>query len=122
LLAPWRDQLAFTGITCTGSVARSLGVALATAGRLDEADEAFVQAAAVHERIDAPIELARTQLDWARMLANRRRPGDLDRAPPLLDAALTTAGTLGLATIERRAQTLLVDLGPGIHPRHVPPG
>ncbi len=76
LLAPWRDQFAFTGITCDGSVARPLGVALATAGRFDEADEAFVQAVAIHERIDAPIELARTQVNWARMLASRGQPGD----------------------------------------------
>jgi DNA-binding SARP family transcriptional activator/tetratricopeptide (TPR) repeat protein len=106
LLAPWRDQLAFTGITCTGSVARPLGLARATAGRLDEADEAFAQAAAVHEHIDAPIELARTQVDWARMLASRAQPGDLDQARQLLDRALTTATSLGLATIQRQAQTL----------------
>jgi tetratricopeptide (TPR) repeat protein len=106
LLAPWGDQLAFSGITCTGSVARSLGVALATGDRFDEADEAFAQAVAVHERIEAPIELARTQVDWARMLAGRARPGDYDRARALLDSALTTASNLGLATIRRHAKAL----------------
>jgi tetratricopeptide (TPR) repeat protein len=55
LLEPWRGQLAYNGITCQGSVFRPLGVVLATAGRLDEADEALAQAAAVHERIDAPL-------------------------------------------------------------------
>ena len=106
LLAPWRDQLAFTGITCDGSVARPLGLALATAGRLDEADEAFAQAAAVHERIDAPIELARTRVNWAQMLTSRGQPGDLDRTRELLDTALSTATNLGLATIQRHARTL----------------
>jgi DNA-binding SARP family transcriptional activator/tetratricopeptide (TPR) repeat protein len=110
LLEPWRDQLAFTGLTCTGSVARSLGCALATAGRFDEADEAFAQAVAVHERIEAPTELARTRVDWARMLASRAQPGDADRARTLLDPALSTASNLGLATIERQAQTLLDNL------------
>jgi DNA-binding SARP family transcriptional activator/tetratricopeptide (TPR) repeat protein len=110
LLAPWRDQFAYTGITCEGSVARPLGLALATAGRLDEADEAFAQAAAVHERIDAPIELARTQVDWARMLASRGAPDDADRARALLRPTLTTASNLGLATIQRQAQTLLSTL------------
>jgi tetratricopeptide (TPR) repeat protein len=110
LLAPWRDQLAFNGNTCEGSVARPLGVALATAARLDEADEAFAQAVAVHERIDAPIELARTQVDWARMLSTRAQPGDADRARTLLDPALSTARNLGLATIKRQAQTLLSKL------------
>ena len=85
LLAPWRDQLAFSGMTCEGSVARPLGLALATAGRFDEADEAFAQAAAVHERIDAPIELARTRVNWARMLSSRGQSGDPERARELLD-------------------------------------
>ena len=110
LLAPWRDQLDYTLISCAGSVARPLGLALATAGRLDEADEAFAQAAAVHELIEAPIALARTQVDWARMLATRAQPGDADRARTLLDPALSTASNLGLATIKRQAQTLLSKL------------
>ena len=110
LLAPWRDQFAFTGLTCNGSIARSLGLALATAGRLDEADEAFAQAAAVHEHVGAPIELARTQVNWARMLASRGRPGDPDRARALLDDALSTAIRLGLATIQAQAQTLRAEL------------
>jgi tetratricopeptide (TPR) repeat protein len=107
LLAPWRDQLVYNHVSCGGSVARPLGLALATAGRFDEADEAFAQATAVHERIDAPIELARTQVDWARMLASRAQPGDADRARALLHPALATASNLGLATIQRQAQTLL---------------
>jgi tetratricopeptide (TPR) repeat protein len=109
-LAPWRHQLAYTAMTCTGSVARPLGLALATAGRLDEADEAFGEAAAVHERIKAPIELARTQVNWARMLASRCQPGDLDRASALLHRASTTASELGLATIQRQTQSLLTSL------------
>jgi hypothetical protein len=92
-------------------VARPLGLALATAGRLDEANEAFAQAAAVHERIDAPIELARTQVDWARMLSDRGRAGDPERSRELLDKGLTTATRLELATIKRHAQTVLATLG-----------
>jgi DNA-binding SARP family transcriptional activator/tetratricopeptide (TPR) repeat protein len=110
LLAPWRDQLDYNLVTCGGSVARPLGLALATAGRLDEADEAFAQAAAVHERIHAPIALARTQVDWARVLAGRAQPGDADQARALLDPALSTATNLGLATIQRQAQSLLSEL------------
>jgi hypothetical protein len=110
LLAPWRHQLAFTTVTCTGSVARPLGLALATAGRLDEADEAFMEAAAVHQRIKAPIELARTRVNWARMLVGRGQPGDLHRAHELLRLASTTANELGLVTIQRQAQSLLAIL------------
>ena len=107
LLAPWRDQLAYNGVTCEGSVARLLGLALATAGRSDEAHEAFAQAVAIHERIDAPIELARTQVNWARVLASRSQPGDPARARALLNSALTTASDLGLATVQRHARRLL---------------
>jgi hypothetical protein len=110
LLAPWRHQLAYTLVTCTGSVARPLGLALATAGRLDEADQAFTEAAAVNERIKAPIELARTQLNWAHMLAHRDQPGDAYRARDLLDLVSTTANNLGLATIQRQTQRLIADL------------
>jgi hypothetical protein len=74
---------------------------------LDEANTAFAQAAAVNECIHAPIELARTQIDCARMLASGPQPGDSARARALLHPALTTASDLGLATIERQAQTLL---------------
>jgi tetratricopeptide (TPR) repeat protein len=108
LLAPWRDQLACTGVTCEGSVARPLGLALATVGRVDEADDAFAQAVAVHERMDAPIELARTQVNWARMLAGRDQPGDAYRAHELLQRARSTASRLGLVTIQRQAEALLL--------------
>jgi hypothetical protein len=74
---------------------------------VDEADTAFAQAAAVNERIHSPIELARTHIDCARMLASRAQPGDSDRARALLHPALTTASDLGLVTIELQAQTLL---------------
>ena len=112
LVAPWRDQLAYSGMTCEGSVARPLGLVLATAGRFDEADEAFAQAAAVHERIDAPIDLARTRVNWAQMLTSRGQSGDLDRTRELLDNALATATALGLATIQRHARTLRAKIAP----------
>jgi tetratricopeptide (TPR) repeat protein len=110
LLSPWRDRLVSTGITCNGSAARPLGLVLATAGRLDEADDAFAQAAAVHERIDAPIELARTRLNWAEVLVVRDRRGDRDRALELLESAARTAEALGLGTVRHLARALLVEL------------
>jgi hypothetical protein len=51
--------------------------------------------------------LARTRLEWARMLLARRRPEDADRARDLLDPALATARELGLGNVERRAVELL---------------
>jgi hypothetical protein len=62
-----------------------------------------------HERLAAPAWLARTRLEWARMLLTRRRPGDTDRARELLNQALPVARELGLAKIELDAVTLLKD-------------
>jgi hypothetical protein len=55
----------------------------------------------------APTWLARTHLEWARMLLMRRQPGDVERARELLGQALATARELGLGTVERRAVELL---------------
>jgi DNA-binding SARP family transcriptional activator/tetratricopeptide (TPR) repeat protein len=109
-LAPWRGRFVCMAITCSGSVARPLGLVLAAANRLDEADDAFAEAAAVHERIEAPIELARTHVNWAHMLATRKQPGDTEKARGLLETALETADRLGLGTVERDARELLDEL------------
>ena len=75
--------------------------------RFDEAEARFAAAEAAHERIGAPTWLARTRLEWARMLINRGRPGDAEQARELLRQAVATARELRLANIERRAVELL---------------
>jgi len=61
----------------------------------------------VHERVGAPVWLARTRLDWGRVLLTHGRPGDPERGRELLEQTLATARELGFATIECRASTLL---------------
>jgi hypothetical protein len=90
-----------------GSVSLYLGLLARTAGDWSEAEARFAAAAAAHERIRAPGLLARTRLEWARMLLTRRRTGDIDQARELLDLTMATARELGLANIERRAVDLL---------------
>jgi class 3 adenylate cyclase len=107
LLAPYADQLVAAGGVLTGSVSYYLGLLGVTLQRFEEAEARFAAAAATHERIGAPIWLARTRLEWARMLLTRRRPGDAERARDLLGQALATARELGLAKIEREAVELL---------------
>ena len=80
-----------------------MGVALATCGRVDEASEAFEQGLAVNGALDAPILLARTHLDYARMLL---RSGEPERARPHVETAPATARELGLIAIEREAARL----------------
>ena len=80
-LEPYADQLvlvAFAG-GVTGAVAFYLGLLATTIGEWPEADSYFAAAAATHERIGAPTWLARTRLEWARMLLRRAAAEDAER-------------------------------------------
>jgi DNA-binding SARP family transcriptional activator/DNA polymerase III delta prime subunit len=104
-LEPYADQLvvfSFAG-GVTGSVAYYLGLLCTTVGDWPEAEAYFAAAAATHERIGALPWLARTRLEWARMLLVRNEPGDDKRADELVSLALHTAQDLGLPTLERDA-------------------
>jgi tetratricopeptide (TPR) repeat protein len=109
LLRPFADQMAGGGMApvWVGSVAHYLGMLATTLDRFEEADAHFTAAAATNERVGAPTWLARTRLEWARMLLVRRQTGDAERARELLRQALTTARELGLGNVERRAMALL---------------
>jgi tetratricopeptide (TPR) repeat protein len=108
-LAPYHELLVTNlgGATATAAVAHYLGLLATTLGRFDEANVRFAAAAAMHERLSAPTLLARTRLEWARMLMVRREADDAERAHHLLGHALTTARQLGLGNVERRAIALL---------------
>ncbi|HET9773079.1 MAG TPA: BTAD domain-containing putative transcriptional regulator [Acidimicrobiia bacterium] len=106
LLEPYASQLAFTPAGSLGAVAHYLAILATTFGDFEEAERRFADAAATHERIGAPTWLARTRLEWARMLINRAQPGDAERAREFLGQALETARELGLANVERRAVQL----------------
>jgi DNA-binding SARP family transcriptional activator len=107
LLVPYASQIVFTAGGSLGAVAHYLALLATTFGDFDEAERRFVVAATTHQRIGAPNWLARTQLEWARMLLTRRRPGDEERARDLLGQAVATARDRGLNNIERRAVQLL---------------
>jgi tetratricopeptide (TPR) repeat protein len=107
MLAPHQDQIdTMAGIVC-GGVAHYLGLLAATVRHFDDAEAHYVTAEAIHRRIGAPCWLARTRLEWARMLLARAEPKDGDRADEFLHQALATARELGLAKIEREAVGLL---------------
>jgi hypothetical protein len=79
LLAPYADQIDTVAGLVAGTVAHYLGLLATTLGRFDEAEDRFTSATATHARIGAPTWLARTRLEWARMLIDRRADGDADR-------------------------------------------
>lgn len=114
LLEPYADRMVAMAAAISGSVTHHLGVLETVLGRLEEAEVHFAAAAATHGRVGAQPWLARTRLEWARMLLGSRQPGKVGRARELLDQALGTAVDLGLGGVERDAHALLVTLeGPG---------
>jgi class 3 adenylate cyclase/tetratricopeptide (TPR) repeat protein len=107
VIGPYADQLASNPMVWFGSFSHHLALLARALERFSDADAYFRTAAVTHERIGAPAWLARTRLEWARMLLGRAEPGDGERAHGLLRQALATAQELGLANIERGAVELL---------------
>ena len=107
LLAPHRGLVAHRLSASTGAIDHHLALLETTLDRFADADASFASAAAGHERLGAPACLARTRLEWARMLLSRGQPGDTGGARELLGQALATARELGLTNVERRAVALL---------------
>jgi class 3 adenylate cyclase len=102
LLAPYRGQIAFNSATTWGAVERHLGNLERILGRAADAQRSLQRAAEVHERIGAPIWLARTRVDLARLATG----GEHSRRT-LLEQAIATARDLGCAGIERHATELM---------------
>jgi class 3 adenylate cyclase/tetratricopeptide (TPR) repeat protein len=110
-LAPWADQLSTDGgTTAQGPVSHYVGGLATVLGRYYEADTYFSQAAAFNQRANAKFFAARTNLSWGKMLAERRAPGDIEKARNLLTNAHTAAAAHGYARVERRAAEALQHL------------
>jgi tetratricopeptide (TPR) repeat protein len=86
------------------SADRCLGQLATTTGDYDEAREHFDAALRLEQPFDTLV--ARTQYWYARMLAKRREPGDLQHALSLIEASSNTASRLGMATLHAQAQAL----------------
>lgn len=107
-LAPWPRLVVFSGCTVHGAVAHMLGELATILARFEAADAHFRQALTIHETMAAPFFIARTNLEWGRMLLARNNPGDPEQARQLLRAADGLARTHGYAAVEQRATDLLV--------------
>ena len=108
-MEPYADQIvigAFAG-WIGGSVSLYLGMLATTAGDYNQAEAEFAAAAVSHDRIRAPIWLARTRLEWARMLFARGEAADIQRAHELVLQARATAQEYSLIKLEQEAVELL---------------
>ena len=110
LLLPYAGHVvAFTAphpVVCLGSAALYLGLLATVRSRWTEAAGHFDAAIAAHDRLGAGPLLARTRYAYARMLLARGQALDRGRVLALLDRALATADTLGMAAVAEGVRTL----------------
>jgi DNA-binding SARP family transcriptional activator/tetratricopeptide (TPR) repeat protein len=99
LLVPYSGANVVIGLgaVCLGSAQRYLGRLAAAMGRTEDAERHYEQALEANATLKAPVCLAHTRIDYARLL------GSDPRAQPLLRAAAQTAQELGLPLLSRRA-------------------
>jgi tetratricopeptide (TPR) repeat protein len=108
MLRPYAPRYAIT--SGAGSISSSLGLLATTMRRYDDAARHFEEALAMNTHIGARPEVARTQLEYARMLRKRNAAGDAERARELLDAALATARKIGMAKVTADCEALLAEM------------
>jgi tetratricopeptide (TPR) repeat protein len=119
-LAPYRTQVIVGAmphpVVCLGSASFYLGLLATVTSSWSAAGDHFEAATAVHQRLGASALLARTRYEHARMLLARGQGADGRRAAELLDQALATAGTLGMAALAGEIRTLQVGETSGAEP------
>jgi DNA-binding SARP family transcriptional activator/tetratricopeptide (TPR) repeat protein len=89
------------GGICLGAASGYLGVLARTCGWWRPAEEHFEHALAFNRALGAPALLARTQHEYALMLALRGETGDARRTLALAESARATAVELGMSELER---------------------
>jgi class 3 adenylate cyclase len=104
LMTPWQDQFVWSGALGYGHVRLWLGVAAATLGWDDKADEHFAFACRFHDDNGLKLWAARSQLGWAEALAAR---GEGARAQEHARRALSLARAHGYGLIEALAAPIV---------------
>jgi tetratricopeptide (TPR) repeat protein len=94
-------------VVCLGSASFYLALLCSMTSRWTEAADHFEAALRVHDRLGARSLLARARYEYAAMLIRRGRSSDSSRTLRLLDNALATARTLGMAGVAEQIRTLV---------------
>jgi ATP/maltotriose-dependent transcriptional regulator MalT len=102
-LEPFADHVPTNLSAAYDTVSYHLGALAALLGRYDQADTYYAQAAQFNHRAGAKFFAGNTNLAWGKMLAERDKRGDRERARHLLTAAHAAAVAHGYAGIEREA-------------------
>jgi DNA-binding CsgD family transcriptional regulator len=112
-LLPWNAYgggVGTTSVVYTGAMARDLGRAAATAGRLDDAERLLREAVATNLRWGARPYVALTRLELAGVLRRTGRPGVATEALELARSAAREARRLGMPGPLARADRLAAEL------------
>ena len=93
-------------VVCFGSAALYIALLETTMSRWEEAEDHFGSAIRANTRLGARSLLARTRLEYARMLVGRGRAKDRGRARSLLDRAAATAVGNGIHAVSSGIERL----------------
>ncbi|MGH7822410.1 MAG: hypothetical protein ACREQ9_21815, partial [Candidatus Binatia bacterium] len=104
LLLPYATRNVVLGSASAfyGSVSHFLGLVAAFLSHPTEAANHFEAAVAMNARMGARPFLARTQLEYGRMLLARGLAGDREKGRALLEEARATARALGIRSLEQK--------------------
>ena len=94
------------GGPCLGAIDRLLGRLAAVRTQWELAERHFEAALAMNRRSGSRTWVAHSCHDWATMLQQRGKAGDLDRARGLLDEALVDSRALGMEALTLRIDAL----------------
>jgi DNA-binding CsgD family transcriptional regulator/tetratricopeptide (TPR) repeat protein len=112
-LRPYADMFVTGGagvVTNSGSARTYLALAEAAQGRLDNAVRESRLGIAANDAAGITPYSALARFQLARVLARRRRPGDLLEADSLSAVVVDVATRLGMTPLRHRAQSLISDL------------
>jgi hypothetical protein len=109
-LAPWMDQISYTGTTVDGPISYYLGGLAAVLERYDDANAYFERATEYCQRAGAQYFGAKTKLQWGVALLSRDHAGDREWADGLLGQAYDLAAAKGYQRIATRAAEAIAGL------------
>ena len=104
-LAPWHSQVIAMYAVVGGPVAFHLGTLAALLGRGEAANEHFIEALDLSHKLDSPYWIARTQIEWTRLL-RERGAGDGGNAEAMVKSTLSTARHYGFGPLVEQAEAL----------------
>jgi len=96
------------GLAYRGSVSYWQGLALATLGRLDDAETSLRAAVLQHRVVDSPPWIAQAELALAAVLLGCSDESSAQEASSLVRSAATAAGRMGMSLLARRCRALVV--------------